>query len=125
MNRAHFGLFGAPVVGCISRRSQKTTYISFYSNNLCLLLVVFVEAAKNCDSYRIPRAAEVTPPMKWPAAVYKAGRRGAKPPWEASYDRFLQNESLASIAMRPASGGCFYIKWGFPRKIKGPSWEFL
>ena len=46
----------------------------------------------------------VTPPRKWPAAVYKPGRRGAKVSWELSYERFLENESLQSIAMRPASG---------------------
>ena len=44
-------------------------------------------------------AGQVVPPRKWPAAVYKPGKKGAKPVWELSYDRFLQGESVHSIAM--------------------------
>ena len=46
----------------------------------------------------------VTPPTKWPGAIYKPGKGGAKPPWEHSYDRFCQGESLESIALSPAAG---------------------
>jgi len=49
-------------------------------------------------------AGSVTPPTKWPLAVYRPGKGGTKPNWELSYDRFSQKESLQSIAMRPASG---------------------
>merc|ERR1712183_368234 len=44
------------------------------------------------------------PSMKWPGAIYKAGRKGALPPWEVSYGRFAKGERVTAIAMQQASG---------------------
>lgn len=45
-----------------------------------------------------------TPSAKWPAAEYKPGRGGAKPPWDVSYERFRQGEGLQTIAVQQPKG---------------------
>lgn len=43
-------------------------------------------------------------PKKWSGAVYKPGKGGAKPPWEVSYDRFMNGEGIQAIAIQQAKG---------------------
>jgi len=44
-----------------------------------------------------------TPPGKWEHAVYKANK-GKLPPWELSYQRFMNGEHPEAIAMQQANG---------------------
>ena len=44
------------------------------------------------------------PPSQWRCAVSKPGRDGGQPVWEASYARWVAEESLAKIAAHPKIG---------------------
>lgn len=59
-------------------------------------------AAKRSAPMRLPQGPWA-PSAKWSGAIYKPGARGAKPPWEVSYERFSCGESLQAIAMQQPS----------------------
>jgi len=55
--------------------------------------------------FQLPVGSTPPPGGAWPLAVYKAGKGGAKPPWEVSWERFqLRGERPEAIALSQASG---------------------